>query len=167
MFPGDQADAGFFTLGKAGGGSRTNVNDVDGTMYQMDKTPRGIALIINNHNFKRSSGMEKYPRNGTDKDRDSLIKVFKMLKFDVRSFNDQTTQQIESLLKGLAIADHSNYDAVVVAILSHGEEGIIYSTDGKMDLKSISDPFRGPNLAGKPKIFIFQACQGRYFNHFF
>ena len=127
----------------------------------MDKNPRGIALIINNHHFKKSSGMEKYPRNGTDKDRDALIDVFKMLKFDVRAFNNQTTQQIEGLLKELAVADHSYYDAVAVAILSHGEEGVIYSTDGKMDLKSISDPFRGPNLAGKPKIFIFQACQGR------
>ena len=105
--------------------------------------------------------MEKYPRNGTDKDRDALKEVFSMLQFDVRVFNDQTTSQIEALLKELSSANHSSYDAVAVAILSHGEEGTIYSTDGKMDLRKISEPFRGQNLAGKPKIFIFQACQGR------
>ena len=135
----------------------------DATIYRMDKETRGVALIINNHHFQESSGMKEFPRRGTDKDRDALIEVFKMLKFKVKPYDNQTTSQTKKLLKKLADKKHDKYDAIAVAMLSHGDkDNIIYSTDGKMDLESISTPFRGPNLAGKPKIFIFQACRGTY-----
>ena len=45
------------------------------------------------------------------------------------------------------------------AILSHGDMGIVYGTDGIVKLDYLFEPFKGnncPTLAGKPKIFIIQ-----------
>lgn len=52
----------------------------------------------------------------------------------------------------------------VVCVLSHGEKGCVFGTDGgKVLLKDLTDPFtsgRARTLAGKPKLFFIQACQG-------
>lgn len=47
--------------------------------------------------------------------------------------------------------------------MSHGELGYIYAKDTHYKLESIWSYFtatRCPTLAGKPKIFFVQACQG-------
>lgn len=137
----------------------------------MDRSVRGIAVIINNKNFLRSSGMDRYPRNGTDVDRDSLVKLFRMLKFDVKIYNDRTKAEIRSITKEMATFNHSNYDAFIFSILTHGEEGVIYGTDGTISIRDLTSEFKySPSLAGKPKIFFFQACQGKkisFFSFFF
>lgn len=52
----------------------------------------------------------------------------------------------------------------VVCVLSHGLKGCIYGADGeKVSLDDFTLPFvssRAPTLAGKPKLFFIQACQG-------
>ena len=68
-------------------------------------------------------------------------------------------------------ADHKGNDCFVFAILSHGDNGCIYGTDGKVEIKALVDKFRGnvcPSLAGKPKIFIFQVseCCNIFHNQF-
>lgn len=55
-----------------------------------------------------------------------------------------------------------------MAILSHGEQGIIFAKDGayKPD-DSLWGQFTGDKcitLAGKPKLFFIQACQGDRFD---
>lgn len=49
-------------------------------------------------------------------------------------------------------------------MLSHGEKGCVFGTDGeKVFLKQLTFPFTSgsaPTLAGKPKLFFIQACQG-------
>ena len=49
----------------------------------------------------------------------------------------------------------------------YGQEGILYGTDGTIDIREITGFFRGNNLAGKPKMFIFQACQGKVYYFFY
>ena len=64
-------------------------------------------------------------------------------------------------MQEVARVDHANKDCFVFAILSHGDEGCVYGTDGTVESKELVDLFRGdtcPSLAGKPKIFIFQVC---------
>ena len=59
--------------------------------------------------------------------------------------------------------DHSNYDCILVAILSHGEMGFLCSKDSSYKLDTLTNYFtadRCPSLAGKPKLFFIQACQG-------
>jgi hypothetical protein len=48
--------------------------------------------------------------------------------------------------------DHSDNDCFACAILSHGEVGIVYGKNGKIDIKKLLQPFKGNNcdsLAGK------------------
>jgi hypothetical protein len=45
--------------------------------------------------------------------------------------------------------------------LSHGEQGILYGTDGTIDIDNFIAPIKQcKSLAGKPKLFFFQACRG-------
>ena len=58
-----------------------------------------------------------------------------------------------------AEADHTDADCFVCVFLSHGEDGHVFSRNGKVDIKEITALFRGDqckSLVGKPKIFIFQ-----------
>lgn len=50
-----------------------------------------------------------------------------------------------------------------MAVLSHGELGIIYARDTPYKPESLWSRFTAdkcPTLAGKPKLFFIQACQG-------
>jgi len=60
--------------------------------------------------------------------------------------------------------DHSDADCFVCVILSHGEDGSIYGTNGRMQIDQLTNRFKGdvcPTLAGKPKIFIIQVFSFR------
>lgn len=62
-------------------------------------------------------------------------------------------------LISVATDDHSDADCFVLVVLSHGEEGEIYGTNGKLKLDYITGLFKGdesPTLAGKPKLFFIQ-----------
>lgn len=51
--------------------------------------------------------------------------------------------------------DHTHFDCFLIAILSHGEFGYLYSKDNHYKLDSITSYFtadRCPSLAGKPKV---------------
>lgn len=55
--------------------------------------------------------------------------------------------------------DHSKRSSFVCVILSHGDEGVIYGTNGPVELKKLTSFFRGDycrSLTGKPKLFIIQ-----------
>eukprot|EP00079_Xenopus_tropicalis_P020932 XP_012812140.1 PREDICTED: caspase-3 isoform X2 [Xenopus tropicalis] len=59
--------------------------------------------------------------------------------------------------------DHSKRSSFVCAILSHGEDGLVYGVDGPIQIKNLTDLFRGDRcktLVGKPKLFFIQACRG-------
>ncbi|XP_044174844.1 caspase-7-like [Acropora millepora] len=125
----------------------------------MSRAPRGIAIIINNKKFWEASGMDE--RKGTDVDRDALEKLFKSLKFGVKIFNDVTTDGIKQIAQKMASLNHSDYDAFIFFILTHGKEGLLYGTDGTISIRDLTSGFKdATTLAGKPKIFFFQACQG-------
>ncbi|XP_061227791.1 caspase-3 isoform X2 [Neopsephotus bourkii] len=65
--------------------------------------------------------------------------------------------------KTVSEEDHSNRSSFVCVLLSHGDEGVIYGTDGPLELKVLTSLFRGDkcrSLAGKPKLFFIQACRG-------
>ena len=126
----------------------------------MKAKPRGKALIINNKHF---TGKMKV-RTGTDTDADALEELFKWMLFDVERLDDQTAPKIRKTLRALATLDHSNYDCIIVAILSHGDDGRIYGTDESLiPVQELSGYFKSSqSLAGKPKLFFLQACRGCY-----
>lgn len=62
-------------------------------------------------------------------------------------------------LSPAAEEDHSENDCFACVILSHGEEGYVYATNGKVKIENMIRPFKGDeclSLAGKPKLFFIQ-----------
>ncbi|XP_030644207.1 caspase-3-like [Chanos chanos] len=133
--------------------------------YRLDYPSIGYCIIINNKNFDRRTGMNA--RNGTDVDAANMMNVFGKLGYKVKVFNDQTVNQIKNVLGSAAKENHSQCASFVCVLLSHGDEGIFFGTDGSVELKTLTSMFRGdrcPSLAGKPKLFFIQACRGTDFD---
>ncbi|XP_047576686.1 caspase-8 isoform X2 [Lutra lutra] len=138
-------------------------------VYQMESKPRGYCLIFNNYDF--SIARKQVPklhsikdRNGTDLDADALCQTFSELHFEIVPFRDSTAKKICDILKSYQSMDHTTRDCFICCILSHGDKGIIYGCDGQeVPIYELTSYFTGskcPSLAGKPKIFFIQACQG-------
>ncbi|XP_010222877.1 PREDICTED: caspase-8-like [Tinamus guttatus] len=137
-------------------------------VYKMTSRPRGVCLILNNHNFERNgaevAGHKLKDRKGTDVDAAALSKVFSKLHFKIAEHKDLTAKEIHNVVKKYQNEDHKDKDCFVCCILSHGKKGIIYGVDGQeVPIQELTTYFTGQNchsLAGKPKVFFVQACQG-------
>ncbi|XP_008314808.1 caspase-3a [Cynoglossus semilaevis] len=148
-------------------GSSVDPMDVDAKprshsfRYSLDFSSIGQCVIINNKNFDKRTGMNQ--RNGTDVDAANALKVFSKLGYKVKVFNDQTVDQMVKILTAASKEDHSDSASFVCVLLSHGDEGVFFGTDGSVDLKFLTSLFRGDrckSLVGKPKLFFIQACRG-------
>ncbi|XP_031135986.1 caspase-3-like [Sander lucioperca] len=129
--------------------------------YKMDYPCIGTCLIINNKNFHRSTGMSA--RNGTDVDAATAIKTFSELGYKISVNTDQTVEEMKQLLSSASKEDHSKSASFACVLLSHGDEGVIYGTDGFEKLEKLTKYFKGDrckSLVGKPKLFFIQACRG-------
>lgn len=141
--------------------SSSKTRGSDPYCYKMDYPRLGTCLIINNKNFKRSTGMS--PRNGTDVDAAAAIKTFSELGYNVSVANDRTVEQMKELLFRASQEDHSNSASFACVLLSHGDEGMIYGIDGSEKFQELTKYFKGDrckSLVGKPKLFFIQACRG-------
>ncbi|XP_055348296.1 caspase-3-like isoform X2 [Paramacrobiotus metropolitanus] len=129
--------------------------------YSMDNMRRGMAIIINNQHFTMANTPS---RKGSDNDARMLEATLKRLDFEVAVFTDLSVRVMQDCFRYYSNQDHTNYDCFFCAVFTHGEEqGIIYGTDGKLNLSELTIQFRGDKcttLAGKPKIFVVQACRG-------
>uniref|UniRef100_A0A4W6CB31 Caspase-8 n=1 Tax=Lates calcarifer TaxID=8187 RepID=A0A4W6CB31_LATCA len=129
--------------------------------YALTHIPRGLCVVINNESFR---GLELSNRGGTQEDAKALRKVFYSLGFDVVIHDNLTADDMRHKLKELSRRNYSNEDALVVCVLSHGEQGCVFGTDEKkVSLRELTEPFTSkiaPTLTGKPKLFFIQACQG-------
>ncbi|XP_034411052.1 caspase-8-like isoform X2 [Cyclopterus lumpus] len=151
--------------------------------YELNSRPTGLCVIINNKDF--GPGKE---RRGTDRDAESLAKVFSWLGFRALMCRDQTKDQMERALKCFSsqseLAQLQEFDveewsdgafaalkeaprhgdAFICCILSHGGKGVVFGVDQQpLSLKQITGTFKPTaqsTLAGKPKVFLIQACQG-------
>nr|XP_023683624.1 caspase-8-like isoform X2 [Paramormyrops kingsleyae] len=148
-----------------GVGPLNSINENE--VYDMSHRPRGYCLIINNHNFEeaRKNSVPLKDRRGTEHDESSLSEIFNKLHFKVEVRRDQAQAAIVEQVKEFGQLDHREMDAFVCCLLSHGELGAVYGTDGQLvTIRSITRPFTGiqcPSLARKPKLFFIQACQGK------
>ncbi|NXD95774.1 CASP8 protein, partial [Chaetorhynchus papuensis] len=131
-----------------------------GKIYKMKNNPHGYCLILNNYIFKNPS----YNREGTVQDGEAVKRVFKWLQFETVEYMDLEGKKIKDTLKEYSKKDHRNMDCFVCFILSHGEKDKIKGVDDVcVNIEDLVSCFTGtncPSLAGKPKVFIIQACQG-------
>uniref|UniRef100_A0A8C9GQE5 Caspase family p20 domain-containing protein n=1 Tax=Piliocolobus tephrosceles TaxID=591936 RepID=A0A8C9GQE5_9PRIM len=96
--------------------------------YKMDYPEMGLCIIINNKNFHKCTGMAS--RSGTDVDAANLREIFINLKYEVRNKNDLKREEIVELMRNVSKEDHSKRSSFICVLLSHGEEGIIFGTNG-------------------------------------
>lgn len=98
----------------------------------------------------------------------ALRNVFSKLHFRVVEHKDLTAEDIRETVKIFQSQDHKDKDCFVCCILSHGKKGIIYGVDGQeVPILELTTSFTVQNcnsLAGKPKVFFIQACQGDAFH---
>lgn len=125
--------------------------------YNMSHPNRGKAIIMNNKYFDKAG-----VREGTDQDASALNECLSNLGFEVTRFDSLTAEEMRFNLQEAAKLDHSDNDCFILVIMSPGEDGYVWGADEKtkIDIAEIIDLFKGTNsLAGKPKIFIIQACR--------
>jgi len=137
----------------------------DSDFYNMNHKYRGKAIIFNHYKFSPEINLPT--RSGTNVDRDNLRVVLRQLEFDVEIHNDLRAQDIDRVLMKASLEDHTESDCIFIAVLSHGDNGVIYAYDRLYSSELIWTLFTAdkcPTLAGKPKIIMFQACQGQSFD---
>ncbi|NXG71460.1 CASP8 protein, partial [Baryphthengus martii] len=128
--------------------------------YEMKNNPHGYCVILNNYIFKNPDEA----REGTKKDGEAVKTVFKWLQFETVEHMDLEAKQMYAKVKEYSRKDHSNMDCFVCFIFSHGEKDKLKGVDNEfVNIKDLVSCFSGskcPSLAGKPKLFFIQACQG-------
>lgn len=102
----------------------------------MEKTPRGLCLIINNEHFYDANGIEilSLRRHGTNMDASRLRNLFEKLNFKVEMRVDMNERDMRTKINQFAYEserDHNNYDCICLIILSHGTDGYVYTVDGE------------------------------------
>lgn len=129
--------------------------------YSNQFPKRGICLIVNNDKFDRCVNMPD--RVGSQADISNVYKAFHFIDFHCLLVQNVTVRQLRRLMHDIANKNHSEFDCFACVLLSHGEEGQIFATDGLVRIDDLLAPFKGDvcgSLAGKPKLFFIQACRG-------
>ncbi|XP_002129127.2 caspase-2 [Ciona intestinalis] len=131
--------------------------------YQMIDRPKGAALIISVEKFHPESELSN--REGSEKDRVRLELVLRQIGFQCYVLINGTAEQIVSTLQTFAELEEHYYNSCsLVAVMSHGDAGCFYGSDGvSVAIDDVENFFSNQNchsLQKKPKIFLFQACQG-------
>ncbi|KAM9548195.1 caspase-8-like [Guaruba guarouba] len=128
--------------------------------YKMKNNPHGYCVILNNYVFQNACEV----RHGTIKDGEAVKRVFEWLQFQTVEHMDLEAKQIYEKVKTYSEKDHSNMDCFACFIFSHGAKDKIKGVDDQfVNIEDLVSCFSGsncPSLAGKPKLFFIQACQG-------
>ncbi|XP_036404911.1 caspase-14-like [Megalops cyprinoides] len=114
---------------------------------------------------------QKKDRDGATMDRNIITKLLEKYSFDCTTKNDLKGEAIMPALKSFQTSLRSGGEVACcfIVLMAHGGEGVIDGIDRKqVPLKDIFALFNNkecPELMGKPKVFIIQACRGRGKDH--
>lgn len=133
-------------------------------LYQMNRSPHGLCIIINNHKFFHHTDPEKAhtERGGAKIDEYNLIQTFRYLHYKVELHENLTSRQMTELMMATSQRDHSMYDSFICCILTHGEKDMVHGADSEsVNLLDLAGLIKySSSLRGKPKMFFIQACRG-------
>ncbi|XP_029789937.1 caspase-8 isoform X2 [Suricata suricatta] len=139
-------------------------NNLDILKKICDQINKSLLKKITDYEELSREGRLSLQRSQDDFSNEALSKTFSDLHFEIVNFKDSTAKTICEVLETYQKMDHNNKDCFICCILSHGDKGIIYGSDGQeAPIYELTSYFTGsmcPSLAGKPKIFFIQACQG-------
>ena len=143
-------------------------------IYDIDAKCPGLFVMINNFEFEHLSN-----RDSAENDTADLKNLFESMKYDIYdpSLASSTVPKLPSTTENLTFKqmddvlddvgrNKGNHSSLILVVSSHGNDGIVCGTDHKKDsalelkINKIVKKFMNKNWAGKPKIIIFQACQG-------
>lgn len=139
---------------------------IDSFDYNMCHKSRGICLILDCETFSPKSPATRSLENrtGSEVDSDKIKQLFgNLLGFEIYFYKDLTVAATITVLRQLAAYNHSEHDCFACFVLTHGDHGELYAYDGKYSIDLLFRNFLAnncPTLAGKPKLFFIQACQG-------
>jgi caspase 7 len=77
--------------------------------------------------------------------------------------NDVESHDSCNCIFSVASMDHSEYDCLVVVVMTHGGAGVLYSRNNCYIVDELYAKFTDeacPSLKGKPRLFFIQACRG-------
>ncbi|KAK4879284.1 hypothetical protein RN001_007430 [Aquatica leii] len=149
-------------------------NNYEDKKYLMDPQNPGICLIINQENFYTEpdpqwahllpkDNIRLNDRDGTVFDCSSLKNTFEKFGYTIVIRNNLTHEELlEAVVETVnMIRKHSS---LIVCILSHGLEGIVYGVNSiPVEISKIRNTICTTNtrhLKTKPKVLILQSCQG-------
>ncbi|KAK7580692.1 hypothetical protein V9T40_001321 [Parthenolecanium corni] len=133
----------------------------DDLFYNTNHSKRGLALIFNQKYFEKHLGLDT--RDGTEADSDAIRNTLESMNFEVIIHNDLEMRKLIKVWEKVAASDFTDCDCLLIVVLSHGERFSIYARDSLYTIDFLFSNFtpeKCPSLAGKPKIFVIQACQG-------
>jgi len=131
--------------------------------YKFPKEQLGYFLIFNQKNFSQDHPHGMKERLGSDVDVKRLTQAMTSIGFTVRVYdNFRTKGVLEKIEKYAMNEEMRKCNAFGLAFLSHGHEnGDLATFDGMTNVKTVIGQVKGSTLlAGKPKLFFFQACRG-------
>ena len=130
--------------------------------YRMPATnQRGKALLFN-FEFKE---IPERQRNGSAKDVEDLRKVFGGQGYTVVAPDTPTKKGVVKALERVAKEDHSQWDSLVVVVMTHGAQrnGVLYLMDEnekEYPAEELWSSFDVMEWMDIPKLFFIQTCQG-------
>ena len=123
----------------------------------------GLAIIVGN---ERSVVHKARALPGVKKDLEAMKATFETLRFATFPLFNPTSEQIKDAVKAAAssIRFPICYKRIAFVFAGHGDEGVIYTHTGPVDLgRDVYGPLQPCNaciLANMPKLFFIDACRG-------
>lgn len=143
---------------------RFHTHDAVGEYRMRSETDRGVVLIVNIIEFKKSP-----TRNGAEADSESLIHIFNEFGFKIFIYKDLDGTQFFKVLENLIASKYvKDTECFVLVLMSHGErcdgiDKVNFHDGSSCKVAEITNYFRhhnAPNLVKKPKVLIFPFCRG-------
>ena len=60
-----------------------------------------------------------------------LKETWEKLHFDVTVYQNLVAHEVNTVMSGIGKKDHSDYNAFVCCVLTHGAERIVFGVDGR------------------------------------
>lgn len=147
-------------------------NDTKNDCYKIiDATELGLCIVVNNTKFTRNNDLinlmpshELPARPGSERDVEEIEAVFTWLRFRVAVHENVSYNHLQKLLASYSSSVTTKHSFLVLIFMSHGTEDVVYTADSvPVSVEALEMAFQRnncPQLTGKPKILIIQACQG-------
>ena len=123
----------------------------------------GLAIIVGN---ERSMVHKARALPGVKKDLEAMKATFETLRFATFPLFNPTSERIKDAVKAAAnfIKFPLCYKRIAFVFAGHGDEGVIYTHTGPVELgRDVYGPLQPRNarlLGNMPKLFFIDACRG-------